>query len=87
MIKTRHVLKKMIHFNKDSFLSMYNTFAYLQKQTENIMDSIIDQNVWLPDENKKSIKEWSQTYKKGLDRFKNNVEIGFEKIEDYIVTE
>ena len=87
MIKTRYVLKKMIDFNKETFISMYNTFSYLQKQTENIIDSMIDQNLWLPEQNKKNIKEWSKTYKNGLDRFKKNMEIGYEKIENLVLPE
>ena len=87
MVTTRYVLKKMIDFNKETFFSMFNTFSYLQKQTENIMDSIIDQHLWLPEENKKSIREWSETYRKGLNSFKKNMEIGYEKVENLIVSD
>lgn len=87
MTNTKQIVKKMIDFNKESFLSMFYTISYLQNQNENIMTSIIDRNIWLPEESKLPIKEWSNLYKATAENFKNNIEEGYEKIESLILSD
>lgn len=78
--------KKAIDFNKESFLTTFNTLSYLQKQTENIMVSMIDQTIWLPEESKKSFKEMAKAYKTGQEYIKANIENGYDKIESIVIS-
>ena len=53
---------------------------YIQKQTENMTQKMIDQATWLPEEGKKAIDEWLATYKKGREDFKKLVDDAFGKV-------
>jgi hypothetical protein len=75
--------KQMIDFHKATFDNSFNAMTTLQEQGEKMVGMFLDQAAWLPEEGKKIIREWTDTYKKGRIEFRKNVEVQFEKVEDY----
>lgn len=75
--------KQMIDFNKSSFDNTFNALTMLQEQYERMINSFMDQAVWLPEEGKKALNEWLDSYKKGREAFKETVDTSFKKVEDY----
>ena len=75
--------KQMIDFNKSSFDNTFNALTLLQEQYERMINSFMDQAAWLPEEGKKVLNEWLDSYKKGREAFKETVDASFKKVEDY----
>ena len=75
--------KQMIDFNKSSFDNTFNALTMLQEQYERMINSFMDQAAWLPEEGKKVLNEWLDSYKKGREAFKETVDASFQKVEDY----
>ncbi len=77
------LFKQMIDFHKATFDNSFNAMTTLQEQGEKMVGMFLDQAAWLPEEGKKIIREWTDTYKKGRLEFRKNVEAQFEKVENY----
>ncbi|NJL58941.1 MAG: hypothetical protein HC887_04125 [Desulfobacteraceae bacterium] len=77
------LFKQMIDFHKATFDNSFNAMTTLQEQGEKMVGIFLDQAAWLPEEGKKIIREWTDTYKKGRIEFRKNVETQFEKVENY----
>ena len=75
--------KQMIDFNKATFDNTFNAMVLLQEQTERMINTFMEQTTSLPDEGKKMLTEWVQTYKKGREQFKKAVDESFGKVEEY----
>jgi hypothetical protein len=48
-----------------------------------MLDAFMGQAGWLPDEGKKALREWMDSYKKGCQDFKSMVDANYEKVESY----
>ena len=79
----KQMLKQMISFNKAAFDNTFNALVTLQEQTERMCNTLIDQATWLPEDGKKAIQNWVDTYKSGRDTFRKSVEDSFEKVETF----
>jgi hypothetical protein len=77
----KEVLKKMIDFNKTSFDNSFSAMVMIQDQTEQMVNTLLDQAPWIPAEGKKAIGEWLDSYKKGRETFKKVVEDSFKKVD------
>jgi polyhydroxyalkanoate synthesis regulator phasin len=75
--------KQMIDFNKATFDNTYNAMTLLQEQTAKMVNTFMGQATFLPEEGKKMLDEWVQTFKKGREEFKKAVDEGFTKVETY----
>lgn len=75
--------KQMLEFNKSSFDNTFNALSMLQEQYERMINSFMEQATWLPEEGKKALNEWLDSYKKGREAFKETVDASFQKVEDY----
>jgi polyhydroxyalkanoate synthesis regulator phasin len=76
------IAKQMIDFQKTTFDNTFNAMVSLQEQTEKMVNTIIGQAPWLPEEGKKVINEWVGAYKKGRNDFKKLVDQNFKKVEE-----
>jgi len=47
----------------------------------------LEQATWLPEQGKKALDEWVQTFKKGREEFKKAVDESFKKVEDFFTSE
>jgi hypothetical protein len=46
--------------------------------------AMIDNATWLPDEGKKALDGWSETYKSAYDSFKTAMDDNFRKVDEYL---
>ena len=77
------MLKQMVEFNKTTFDNSFKTMVMLQEQTETMVNPLLGQATWLPEEGKKVINDWVKAYKKGRDDYKKLVDQSFTKVEDF----
>ena len=79
----KQMLKQMIDFNKAAFNNTFIAMVTLQEQVEQMSSTLLAQATWLPEDGKKAIQEWVNTYKKGREDFKQLVDENFQKVEDF----
>jgi hypothetical protein len=77
------MLKEMIDFNKTTYDNSYKAMALLQEQMENTMSTFLDQAAWIPEEGKRVIIEWLETYQKGREDFRKLVDENFKRVEAF----
>jgi len=75
--------KQMIDLQKTALDNTFNSMVLLQEQTERMVHTMMEQATFMPEEGKKILGEWVQTYKKGRDEFKKTVDDSFSKVEAY----
>jgi hypothetical protein len=75
--------KQMIDFNKATFDNTFNAMVLLQEQTERMVGTLMEQATFLPEEGRKMLSEWVQSFKKGREEFKKTVDESFGKVEAY----
>ena len=80
------IAQQMIDFYKATFENSFKAMAMIQEQNEKMVDTFLKQSPWLPEEGKKAINDWIETYKKGRDDFKRAVEEGFKNVESFLGT-
>lgn len=80
----KQILSQMIKFNKTVFDNAFKGMQMAQDQGEKLINSLIDQASWLPDEGKKTITDWVQAYQRGTKEFKEKVDLQYQKVEDYL---
>jgi len=75
--------QQMIEFYKATFDNSFKAMSMLHEQTEKMVDMFLSQATWLPEEGKKALTDWINTYKKGRDDFKKAVDDSFQKVESF----
>ena len=75
--------KQMIDFQKATFDNTFEAMVLLQDQTERMAATFMEQATFLPEEGKKMVRDWVQTFKKGREEFKKAVDESFAKVEAY----
>lgn len=75
--------KEMINFNKLAFDNSFKAMTLLQEQTEQISSQLLEKAVWLPEDGKKAVNEWAQTFKKGRDQYKEAMDQNFAKLQQF----
>jgi hypothetical protein len=83
MMDQKQIARHMMEFNKAIFDSHFRSMALLQAQTENYISRFLERVPWIPDDGKKAINEWVNTYKKGIEDFKAYAEDNYKKVTDY----
>lgn len=81
-MEPKTIAKQMIDFQKSAFDNTFNAMVMFQEQTERMVNTLLDQATWLPEEGRKVINEWAGAYKKGCVDFKNAVDENFIKVAD-----
>ncbi len=77
------MLKQVLDFNKTTFDNTFHAMNVVQDQIEKMVNSMVDQNPWVPEEGKKAIHEWVGACKKGSEDYKKLVDDNFTKVESY----
>jgi len=75
------IAKQMIDFQRTTFGTSFNAMAMLQEQTEKMFNTSLEQTFWVPEEGRKIVNEWLESYKKGRENFKKAVDENFRKID------
>jgi len=77
------ILKQMIDFNKTAFDNTFNAMTMVHGQSEKMVGTFLQQATWLPEEGRKAIENWMQTYNKGCEDFKKQVDDNYQKVEKF----
>jgi len=77
-------IEQILDFNKRAFDDNFNAMIAVQEHTEKIVFDFWRKSEYFPEEGKKVVGDWLQTYKNGLDEFKASVDSRFKLVEDYI---
>ena len=81
----KQIATQMINFNKSTFDSAFNSMVVLQDQTEKMVVSYLDKATWFPEEGRKAVNEWVETYKKARANFKSSYDENYQKMADYFM--
>ncbi|MEW6374720.1 MAG: hypothetical protein AB1502_02890 [Thermodesulfobacteriota bacterium] len=84
-MEQKQLIKQMIDFNKTTFDNTFNAITMLQDQAERMVNMFLEQATWAPEEGKKVLNEWINTFKKGREDFKKAMDESFKKVEDFFV--
>jgi hypothetical protein len=79
----KKLFKQMLDFNKSAFENSFNAMVMLQQQAERAANTILDQATWLPEDGRKAIQQWADSYKKGRDDFKKLIDENYSRVESY----
>jgi hypothetical protein len=81
-METEKFAKQMIDFQKATFDNTFTALTMLQDQAERMVNTVIDQATWLPEESRRVIDEMAGAYKKGRTDFKGAIDENFMKMAD-----
>ena len=73
--------KQMTEFTRTTMDNTTKALAALQEQTEKMTNMFIDMSPWIPEEGKKTLKEWDKTYRKGLEDITAAMNESYKKVE------
>ena len=79
----KQIFKQMVDFNKGAFNNAFNAMVMVQDQTETLAKTMLNQATWMPEDGKKAIQEWVDTFKKGRETYKQTVDEAFKKVETF----
>jgi len=71
-----------INFMRNSFRTWMESATLVQDQGTRVLDLILKQGQTGYEETSKTIREWTDSYKKALEQFKKTVEDNFAKMEE-----
>ena len=80
----KQIFKQMVDFNKGAFNNAFNAMVMIQDQNETLANTMLNQATWMPEEGKKAIREWVDTFKKGREEYKKTVDEAFKKVEAFL---
>jgi hypothetical protein len=55
----------------------------IQDQTETLANTMLNQASWMPEEGKKAIRDWVDSFKKGREEYKKAIDDAFGKVEEF----
>ncbi len=79
----KQIAKQMMEFNKTAFDNTFNAMTVLQDQTEKLVFRFLEKAPWFPEDGKKAVNDWVNTYKKGREDFKTAADDSYKKVTDY----
>jgi len=82
-MEPKQIAKQMVDFNKTAFDNSFEAMAVIQDQTEKMVNALMQQTTFFPEEGKKLITDWIKTYKKGREEFKTAADENFKKVESF----
>ena len=77
------IAKKVIDFNKANFDNTFEAITVLQDHSEKMVGLFLEKATLFPEEGKKIIKEWLESYKQGRKDFKETVDNSFKSVENF----
>ncbi len=79
----KQIAKQMVEFNKSIFDNSFAAMTALHDQTEKLIINFLDKTPWLPEEGKRPIYDWINSYKKGREDFKATADERYKKVVEY----
>ena len=77
------MLKQLLDFNKTAFDNSFNAMQTIQEQNAKMINTFLEQASWMPEEGKKVIRDWVESYKKGCEDFKNAADENYRKVDEF----
>jgi len=68
-MELRDMYKQMLEVNKRIFDSSFSAMLLWQDQTESMVNTVMEQANWIPEDSKKAFGSWVKTYKQNLEEF------------------
>ncbi len=85
-MEQKQIIKQVTEFNKAIFDSAFSNMIVMQDQAEKMFSKFLDKAPWLPEEGKKVLDDWMNSYKKGREDFKSSVDDSYKKVTDFFST-
>jgi len=60
----KQIAKQMLDFNKAAFDNSFEAMSVIQDQAEKMINTIMEQTAFLPEEGKKAVNDWIKACKK-----------------------
>ncbi|MGD2099764.1 MAG: hypothetical protein PVG35_19465 [Desulfobacterales bacterium] len=79
----KQIARQMIQFNKTAFDNSFNAMTMVYEQNEKMVTTFLQQATWMPEEGRKAIENWMQSYKKGCEDFKKMADENYQKVEAF----
>ena len=79
----KQIARQMIQFNKTAFDNSFNAMSMVYEQNEKMVGTFLQQATWIPEEGRKAIENWMQSYKKGCEDFKKMADENYQKVEEF----
>jgi hypothetical protein len=77
--------KQMLDLQKTTLDQSYNVMLAMQDQSEKLMQGVMEQAAWIPDESKMVVKGWINALKKSESDCKQMMDDYFASIENFFV--
>ena len=78
---TAKLTKQVFGFHRNTFDKSFNAIAMLQKQTETMFNTSLGRIFHIPEEGRRMMDGWLESYKTGCNDFKKTVDKNFEKMD------
>ncbi len=75
------MMKQMIDFQRMTVDGAINNLLLFWEQTGNMMNAVLEQAKWLPEEAKKPLRQWVDSNKKGCETLREAVGSGYNSLE------
>jgi hypothetical protein len=79
----KQIAQQMIQFNKTAFDNSFKAMTMVYEQCEKMVGTFLQQSTWMPEDGRKAIEKWMQTYRKGCEDFKNLTDENYKKVEEF----
>lgn len=86
-MEQNQIAKQMIQFNKAAFDNSFSAMTMVNEQNEKMVETLLSQATWMPEEGKKAISDWVSAYRNGFSSFKKLVDDSYAKVETYFDNE
>jgi hypothetical protein len=76
--------KQIVDFQKMAFTNWISATTMVQDHTTSAVNTILNQNAWIPEQGRKAAEEWMGACQQEQVRFKNLVEKSFSSVEQLL---
>ena len=80
MYEQSAMAKQIIDLQRKSVEGVINNMIMFCDQTGSVLNSLLDKAAWVPEEGKKTFREWIESNKKGCETLKNAVSNGYDSM-------
>ena len=86
MFDSKPMLKQMLDFNKAAYDNSFKAMLAIGEQNEKMVNTFLTQATGVPEEGKKLVLNWVDTYNKVGQDFKKTADDNYKKVADFFET-
>lgn len=79
----KQIAKQMIQFNKTALDNSFKAMTMVYDQNQKMVESMLQQSTWLPENGRQAIQDWMNAFKTGCDDFKKLLDENYAKVETF----